>query len=150
MEGAFHGGLFARWYITRLPDLQDSTTILDDHHTGRAPGLLQSATDRRDGGRYMRHLWLIFGWSALLIILLIPMSDSPRFVALVSLLELPSIGWQLFILDRSQSDPKALPAFLDTYATRLLTEPLSYLVCSIRCIYVTEVAKAANGMISTV
>ena len=34
----------------------------------------------------MRHLWLIFGWSALLIILLIPMSDSPRFVSLVSLL----------------------------------------------------------------
>ena len=33
----------------------------------------------------MRHLWLIFGWSALLIILLMPMSDSPRFVALVSL-----------------------------------------------------------------
>src|SRR5215217_559605 len=40
-------------------------------------------------------------------------------------LELPSIGWQLFILDSSQSDPIALPAFLDTYATRLLTEPLS-------------------------
>src|SRR5215217_4708859 len=39
-------------------------------------------------------------------------------------LELPSIGWQLFILDSSQSDPIALPAFLDTYATRLLTEPL--------------------------
>ena len=33
----------------------------------------------------MRQLWLIFGWSALSIILLIPMSDSPRFVALVSL-----------------------------------------------------------------
>jgi hypothetical protein len=33
----------------------------------------------------MRHLWLIFGWSALLIIFLIPMSGSPRFVALVSL-----------------------------------------------------------------
>jgi hypothetical protein len=30
----------------------------------------------------MRYLWLIFGWSALLITLLIPMSDSPRFVAL--------------------------------------------------------------------
>src|SRR5215207_6540815 len=41
-----------------------------------------------------------------------------------SSLELPSIGWQLFILDSSQSDPIALPAFLDTYATRLLTEPL--------------------------
>ena len=27
---------------------------------------------------------------------------------------------------------------------------LSYLVCAIRCIYVTEVANAANGMISTV
>src|SRR5215216_8207445 len=40
-------------------------------------------------------------------------------------LELPSIGWQLFILDSSQSDPIALPAFLDTYATRLLTEPLT-------------------------
>src|SRR5215218_5387416 len=39
-------------------------------------------------------------------------------------LELPSIGWQLFILDSSQSDPITLPAFLDTYATRLLTEPL--------------------------
>jgi hypothetical protein len=33
----------------------------------------------------MRHLWLIFGWSALLIILLIPMSDSLRFVALLCL-----------------------------------------------------------------
>ena len=32
-------------------------------------------------------------------------------------LELPSIGWQLFILDSSQSDPIAFPAFLDTYAT---------------------------------
>src|SRR5215218_7094728 len=41
-----------------------------------------------------------------------------------SCLELPSIGWQLFILDSSQSDPITLPAFLDTYATRLLTEPL--------------------------
>src|SRR5215217_1635412 len=40
-------------------------------------------------------------------------------------LVLPSIGWQLFILDSSQSDPIALPAFLDTYATRLLTEPLT-------------------------
>jgi hypothetical protein len=33
----------------------------------------------------MRHLWLIFGWSALSIILLIPMSDSLRFVALLCL-----------------------------------------------------------------
>ena len=38
------------------------------------------------GWSYMRRLWLTFGWSALSIILLIPMSDSPRFVALVSLL----------------------------------------------------------------
>ena len=38
------------------------------------------------GWSYMRRLWLIFGWSALSIILSIPMSDSPRFVALVSLL----------------------------------------------------------------
>jgi hypothetical protein len=38
------------------------------------------------GWSYMRHMWLIFGWSALSIILLIPMSDSPRFVALVGLL----------------------------------------------------------------
>ena len=33
----------------------------------------------------MRHLWLIFGWSALLIILLIPMSDVLRGVTLFSL-----------------------------------------------------------------
>ena len=38
------------------------------------------------GWSYMRRLWLIFGWSTLSIILLIPMGDSPRFVALVSLL----------------------------------------------------------------
>lgn len=33
----------------------------------------------------MRHLWLLSGWSALLIILLIPMSNSPRFVTLLCL-----------------------------------------------------------------
>ncbi len=40
-------------------------------------------------------------------------------------LELPSIGWQLFILGSSQSDSIAFPSFLDTYATRLLAEALS-------------------------
>jgi hypothetical protein len=40
-------------------------------------------------------------------------------------LELPPIGWQLFILGKSQSDSTAFPAFLDTYSTRLLAEPLS-------------------------
>jgi parallel beta-helix repeat protein len=39
-------------------------------------------------------------------------------------LELPSIGWQLFILGTPQSDSTAFLQFLDTYATRLLTEPL--------------------------
>ena len=48
------------------------------------------------GWSYMRRLWLIFGWSALSIILLIPMSDSPRFVALVSLfIALSSIDFLL-------------------------------------------------------
>src|SRR5215210_5339398 len=42
-----------------------------------------------------------------------------------SMLELPPIGWLLFILGSSQSDSTALPSFLDTYATRLLAEPLS-------------------------
>jgi hypothetical protein len=40
-------------------------------------------------------------------------------------LELPPIGWQLFILGSSQSDSTAFPSFLDTYATRLLAEALS-------------------------
>src|SRR5215210_4063951 len=40
-------------------------------------------------------------------------------------LELPSIGWQLFALVGSQSDSTASFSSLDTYATRLLTEPLS-------------------------
>src|SRR5829696_7533480 len=44
-----------------------------------------------------------------------------------TLLELPSIGWLLFILDSAQSDSTAFPSCLDTYATRLLTEPLSTL-----------------------
>src|SRR5215218_4975625 len=40
-------------------------------------------------------------------------------------LELPPIGWQLFLLGNSKSDSTAFPSFLDTYATRLLAEPLS-------------------------
>src|SRR5215218_1203751 len=42
-----------------------------------------------------------------------------------SSLELPPIGWQLFILGNSKSDSTAFPLFLDTYATRLLAEPVS-------------------------
>src|SRR5215213_9881335 len=40
-------------------------------------------------------------------------------------LELPSIGWQLFILGGSQTDSTAFLSSLDTYDTRLLTEPLT-------------------------
>ena len=62
------------------------------------------------GWSYMRRLWLIFGWSALLIILLIPMSDSPRFVALVSLLvAICSIEFLLMareVLEEVDPDPK--------------------------------------------
>jgi phosphoglycerol transferase MdoB-like AlkP superfamily enzyme len=62
------------------------------------------------GWSYMRHLWLIFGWSALLIILLIPLSDSPRFVALVRLLVAISfIDFLLTareILEEVDPDPK--------------------------------------------
>ena len=44
----------------------------------------------------MRDLWLIFGWRALSIILLIPMSDSLRFVALMCLfIALSSIDFLL-------------------------------------------------------
>jgi hypothetical protein len=42
----------------------------------------------------------------------------------VNALELPSIGWQLFVLNSSQSDSTAFLSSLDTYVTRLLTEPL--------------------------
>src|SRR5215204_663748 len=45
-------------------------------------------------------------------------------------LELPPIGWQLFLLGNSKSDSTAFPSFLDTYATRLLAEPLSSLLLS--------------------
>ena len=59
---------------------------------------------------YMRRLWLIFGWSALLIILLIPMSDSPRFVALVCLfVAISFIDFLLTareILEEVDPDPK--------------------------------------------
>ena len=58
----------------------------------------------------MRHLRLIFGWGALSIILLIPMSDSPRFVALVGLLvAISSIDFLLTareILEEADPDPK--------------------------------------------
>jgi hypothetical protein len=55
----------------------------------------------------MRHLWLIFGWSALLIILLIPMSDSPRFVALVGLLV--AISFIDYLLTAREILGKAIP-----------------------------------------
>ena len=47
-------------------------------------------------------------------------------------LELPAIGWQLFILGSSQNDSTAFPSFLDTYATRLLPEALSGVISSWR------------------
>jgi hypothetical protein len=57
----------------------------------------------------MRRLWLIFGWSALSIILLIPMSDSLRWVALMCLLiALSSIDLLLTareILEEVDTDP---------------------------------------------
>jgi hypothetical protein len=56
-------------------------------------------------------------------LLLISKGPSSNFV-----LELPSIGWQLFVLESSQSDSTAFPSCLDTYATRLLTEPLNHLL----------------------
>jgi hypothetical protein len=60
------------------------------------------------GWRYMRHVWLIFGWSALLIILLIPMSEAPRFVALLCLfIAISSIDFLLTareILEKVDSD----------------------------------------------
>ena len=40
-------------------------------------------------------------------------------------LERPSIVWQLLILGSSQSNSTAFLSSLDTYATRLLTEPLT-------------------------
>src|SRR5215210_6113251 len=42
------------------------------------------------------------------------------------------MGWQLFILESSQSDSTAFPSCLDTYATRLLTEPLRRSSCILR------------------
>ena len=62
------------------------------------------------GWSYIRHLWLIFGWSALSIILSIPMSDSPRFVALVGLLvAISSIDFLLTareMIEEVDSNPK--------------------------------------------
>jgi hypothetical protein len=62
------------------------------------------------GWSYMRRLWLIFGWSALLIILLIPMGDSPRFVAIVGLfVAISAMDFLLTareILEEVDPDPK--------------------------------------------
>jgi hypothetical protein len=90
--------------------LQDGSSLLDDHYTGWALGLLQSATDTRDEVRHMRHLWLLFGWSALSIILLIPMSTSLRFTAVVCLFVAISLtdylltAWEI-ILEEVDRDP---------------------------------------------
>jgi hypothetical protein len=57
----------------------------------------------------LRRLWLIFSWSALLIILLIPMSNSLRFVAVVGLfVAISSIDFPLTareILEEGDPDP---------------------------------------------
>jgi len=58
----------------------------------------------------MRHLWLLFGWSALSIILLIPMSTSLRFTAVVCLFVAISLtdylltAWEI-ILEEVDRDP---------------------------------------------
>src|SRR5215207_11639597 len=52
------------------------------------------------------------------------MCQVAYFMCQVAYLELPSIGWQLFILGSSPRDQTALPSLLATYTTRLLTEPL--------------------------
>ncbi len=61
------------------------------------------------GWNYVRHLWLIFGWSAPLIILLIPMIYSLRFVVLLCLfIALSSIDFLLTareILEEVYPDP---------------------------------------------
>ena len=44
-------------------------------------------------------------------------------------LELPSIGWQLFALGYSSNDQTASSLLIDTFATHLLTEPLSLPAC---------------------
>lgn len=44
-------------------------------------------------------------------------------------LELPPIGRQLFILGSAQSDSTTFPSFCDTYATRLLAQPLRLSSC---------------------
>ena len=56
-------------------------------------------------------------------------------LAYSTVLEAPSIGWQLFALDSSQCDRKAFVSSLDTYGTRLLTEALS---CRFRFLGVAE------------
>ena len=59
----------------------------------------------------MRHLWLLFGWSALSIILLIPMSTSLRFTAVVCLFVAISFtdylltAWEI-ILEEVDRDPQ--------------------------------------------
>src|SRR5215218_11109547 len=51
-------------------------------------------------------------------------SPGPSSSHCAPILELPSIGWQLFILGSCQSASTAFLSSLDTSATRLLTEPL--------------------------
>jgi hypothetical protein len=105
-------------------DLDDSRDIGEqfDENEDRFYDLLEA--------RYVAsfNLWRTLG----LTIAVLGLVLSTVCFARITDLELPSIGWQLFILDSSQSDPIALPAFLDTYATRLLTEPLSSAPCRLR------------------
>jgi hypothetical protein len=54
------------------------------------------------------------------------MQAALRSFWVTQVLELPSIGWQLIILGSSLSDSTAFLSSIDTYAIRLLTEPLSY------------------------
>jgi hypothetical protein len=60
-------------------------------------------------------------------------------------LELPPIGWQLFIRGSSQSDSTAFPSFLATYATRLLAEALKRRVPGSRCRVTLSARMAASA-----
>src|SRR5215213_7663268 len=74
-------------------------------------------------------LWVIYLTGVLEIAgaigLLIPQTRKLAGVCLAVYLELPPIGWQLFILNSAQSDFKVVPSLLDTYSTHLLAEALS-------------------------
>jgi hypothetical protein len=109
----------------RAPRGERAYGTIPSRNRGKNTTLMASMTLERAIGEAMavEGSTKAFVFEAYLESFLAPSLEEGQIVVMDNL-ELAPIGWQLFILGNYESDSTAFPLLLDTYATRLLAEPL--------------------------